>query len=259
MLLELRDDLKFRLVFHDTHHRASSSPQQIRLFGIDRFDAVLTFGESLRTIYRDHFGITNVWTLHEAADTSVFRPNRQAEKTTDIIWIGNWGDNERATEICEFLVRPAAELRALKFTIHGVRYPADALSLLQHSGVHYAGYLPNLCGPAAYAAAKLTLHIPRQQYVGAMVGIPTIRVFEALACGIPLISAPWKDVEELFRPEDFVMVRNGLEMKKAICHLISDRKAAEEQALRGLETILSRHTCRHRAEELIQICEDLVQ
>src|SRR5207302_9253539 len=54
-LLLLRDEMQFRLVFHDTHHRAYSSPDQIRLLGIDRFDAVLAFGEALATIYREHF------------------------------------------------------------------------------------------------------------------------------------------------------------------------------------------------------------
>jgi hypothetical protein len=68
-LLQLRDEMRFRLVFHYTHHRASSSPEQIRLFGIDRFDAVLAFGHELATIYREQFNIQQVWTLHEAADT----------------------------------------------------------------------------------------------------------------------------------------------------------------------------------------------
>jgi spore maturation protein CgeB len=231
----------------------------MRLHGIDRFDGVLAFGESLRALYSEGFGLSNVWTLHEAADTSVFRPLARSEKSIDVAWVGNWGDDERSAEISEFLVRPAHDLAALKFTIHGVRYPDDALSLLQDSGIRYGGYLPNLRSPALYAAARVTVHIPRQQYVTSMIGIPTIRVFEALACGIPLISAPWKDTEGLFREGEFLMVRSGAEMKRAICRLVRDKKAAEEQALRGLETILSRHTCRHRAEQLTQICEEVVQ
>lgn len=259
ILLQLRDEVGFRLLFHDTHHRASSSPAQIRLYGIDRFDAVLAFGESLRALYRDRFGFSRVWTLHEAADTSVFRPQPQAEKTTDVVWIGNWGDDERSAEIYEFLVHPARNLESLRFTAYGVRYPEQAQLLLRETGIGYAGYLPNLCSPAVYSAARVTLHIPRQQYVTSMVGIPTIRVFEALACGIPLISAPWQDIERLFRKDDFLMVRNWAESERAICRLTRDKKAADEQALRGLETILSRHTCRHRAEQLTQICEELVR
>ncbi len=255
-LLALRGEMDFRLVFHDTHHRVSSSPEQIRLFSVDRFDGVLAFGESLRDLYNETFSISRVWTLHEAADTTLFRPHPHTSKTDDVIWIGNWGDDERSTEITQFLLDPALAMLDHRFSIYGVRYPEQGLSALAKAGVHYCGYLPNLSAPLTYAAARLTVHIPRQQYVAAMSGIPTIRVFEALACGIPLISAPWQDSEELFRKGDFLMVRNGNEMRRAVEFLLGDRGAAEAQALRGLETILAHHTCRHRAQQLITIFEE---
>jgi spore maturation protein CgeB len=255
-LLQLRDQMPFRLVFHDTHHRASSSPEQIRLLGIDRFDAVLAFGEALATIYREQFNIQQVWTLHEAADTTVFKPLPRLRKENDFVWIGNWGDDERSAEIKQFFLRPARELSDRRFSIYGVRYPDDGLTELRDAGVHYGGYLPNLCAPAAYAGAHLTVHIPRQQYATAMKGIPTIRVFEALACGIPLISAPWQDDECLFREGDFLTVRNGAEMRRAMEYLLSDPEAAKAQALRGLETVLTHHTCRHRAQQLSTILEE---
>ncbi len=258
-LLVLRDRLGFRLLFHDTHHRASSSPDLIRMLSIDRFDGVIAFGEALRRIYREHFGLTRVWTLHEAADTDVFRPQDVPETTDDVVWIGNWGDNERSAEISEFLLKPASQLRQKHFSIYGVRYPEEGLQALKESGVHYGGYLPNLAAPGVYAAARLTVHIPRQQYTGAMTGIPTIRVFEALACGIPLLSAPWVDCEQLFREGDFCMVHNGAEMQAAMSSLLEDPDASQAQAKRGLETIRARHSCRHRAQELTSFCEEVCQ
>lgn len=258
LLLQLREELGFRLLFHDTHHRASSSPEQIRLFGTDKFDGVLAFGEALRSIYRDSFNIQRVWTLHEAADTTVFRPLSDVEKKRDVVWIGNWGDDERSAEICQFFLRPAGELREYRFSIYGVRYPNDALRALHDAGVEYGGYLPNLEGPSTYAASRLTMHIPRQQYVGAMAGIPTIRVFEALACGVPLISAPWPDTEHLFREGDFCFAPNTKESIAAMEHLLSDPRSASEQAERGLETVLARHTCMHRAQQLTEICEEVI-
>lgn len=259
LLLELRDRLGFRLLFHDTHHRASSSPEQIRLLGLDRFDGVLAFGEALRNIYHDRFNIARTWTLHEAADATVFRPITQALKTSDVVWIGNWGDDERSAEICRFLLRPARELCEYRFAIYGVRYPKQALCALEFAGVRYAGYLPNLESRAVYAASRVTVHIPRQQYVQALAGIPTIRVFEALACGIPLISAPWQDTEQLFREGDFRVAHSTQEMTAALRLLCSDSRQAQEQAARGLETVLARHTCRHRAEQLSSICEEVLQ
>ncbi len=85
---------------------------------------------------------------------------------------------------------------------------------LKQAGVDYGGYLPNLEAPRVYAESRLTVHIPRQQYTHAMTGIPTIRVFEALACGIPLISAPWQDTEGLFREGDFAWASTCAEMAR---------------------------------------------
>lgn len=257
-LLELRPSLRFKLLFHDTHHRASSSPEQIRQFGTDRFDGVIAFGEALRNLYRERFGLQRVWTLHEAADTTVFKPVVRTSKKQDVVWIGNWGDEERSHEIREFLLKPASQLRDRRFTIYGVRYPEPALAELKEAGVQYGGYLPNLQAPCTYAASRITAHVPRQQYTQAMTGIPTIRVFEALACGIPLISAPWRDTERLFREGDMLFASNAKEMRNHIAHLLQNPKEAEAQALRGLETILARHTCRHRAEELSSICEEIL-
>ncbi len=257
VLLALRDSLGLRMLFHDTHHRASSSPEQIRLLQVDRFDGVLAFGEALREIYLRAFEISNVWTFHEAADTSMFFP-REHEKSADLIWIGNWGDDERSSEIDEYLLEPARRLRDRNFEIYGVRYPAAGLEALREAGVRYGGYLPNLQAPAAYAASRLTAHVPRQQYAHAMTGIPTIRVFETLASGIPLLSAPWRDVEQLFRPNDFMAVHSGEEMTSAIRMLLSKPDIAQCQAQRGLETVLARHTCRHRAEQLTSILEEVL-
>lgn len=259
MLLLLRKQLNYKLLFHDTHHRASSSPEQIKQFGIERFDGVIAFGEALSTIYRERFGLQHVWTVHEAADTSIFRPLPECSRATDVVWIGNWGDDERSAEIRQFLLQPASQLRKRSFRIYGVRYPDFARDALQQAGIRYCGYLANLQAPEAYAASGLTLHIPRQQYVDAMQGIPTIRVFEALACGIPLISAPWLDCESLFRSGDFIKVANTNQARDAIEDLLDNPQAAQAQAARGLQTVLARHTCKHRAIQCVQIFEELLK
>jgi spore maturation protein CgeB len=257
-LLELRDELGYKALFHDTHHRASSSPDQIRMLAIDRFDGVIAFGEALRAVYQSQFGMRRVWTLHEAADTKIFQPAVGIPKCQDVVWIGNWGDEERSKEIREFLLRPATLMPDQWFAIYGVRYPKDALEALRAAGIRYGGYLPNLQAPCVYAESRITVHVPRQQYVQSMIGIPTIRVFEALACGIPLISAPWSDTEGLFREGDLAFVSNGEEMRRAIERVLQDPTAAQAQALRGRETVLARHTCAHRAAEFEELCREVL-
>ena len=256
-ILELKTKYGFKALLHDTHHRAYTSPRDILRFRLDLFDGVLAFGEAIRKIYTDGFGIPRAWTFHEAADVEHFRP-LALEKEIDMVWVGNWGDEERTKELQEFLVAPAAAQPRRKVVVHGVRYPDHAIEMLQKSGIEYRGYLPNLSAPKVYAESKLTLHVPRRQYTNGLSGIPTIRVFEALACGIPLLCSPWDDMEGLFRPgQDYICISNGQALKSEMERLLQDERARTQIATNGLETIRGRHTCDHRAEQLLQICEEL--
>lgn len=248
-----RNGGRFVLVFHDTHHRAVTAKSDIARLDLSDYDLVLAFGEALRERYRRAGWGKHVFTWHEAADTSLFRPLPDVEKQGDLIWVGNWGDDERSAEIVSFLVEPVRRL-GLKASVRGVRYPAAALKKLREAEIFYGGWLANAAVPRAFAAHRVTVHIPRRPYVKALPGIPTIRVFEALACGIPLISAPWNDAEGLFRPgRDFLLARNGDEMARLLRQLLCDQDFAGELAASGLETIRARHTCAHRVDELLEI------
>jgi spore maturation protein CgeB len=248
----------YRLLFHDTHHRAATAPATLASEALADFDGVLAYGESLRELYLARGWAQRVWTWHEAADTRVFRPVFGEEREGDLVWIGNWGDEERTAELYEFLIEPAAAL-GLRATAYGVRYPAEARRRLGEAGIRYGGWLPNYEAPQVYARYRVTLHVPRRPYVEALPGIPTIRVFEALACGIPLICSPWTDVEGLFRPgADYLVARNGAEMRRHLRAVLSDDGLARELATRGRRTILERHTCAHRVDELLAIHAEFV-
>ena len=171
------------------------------------------------------------------------------------MWIGNWGDGERSDELVEFLLQPA-QWANLRLDIHGVRYPEDARDTLWRFGARYHGWLPNAEAPETFARHMATVHVPRRFYTKLLPGIPTIRVFEALACGIPVLSAPWDDCEGLFRVgEDFLMVKDGVEMTDTLARLKNEPELRSALASSGLETILARHTCAHRAQELLTIAE----
>ncbi len=258
-ILSLKRELGFRVLLHDTHHRAYTNPGELLRFQLQLFDGVLAFGEAIRRIYVDGFGIERAWTLHEAADIAHFSP-RQEKRTCDLLWIGNWGDEERTRELREFLIEPAADLPNLKTAVYGVRYPDEGKAALAQAGIEYRGYLPNLTAPAAYASSALSLHVPRRLYANGLGGIPTIRVFEALACGSPLLCAPWDDSEHLFQPgQDYVVAKSGPEMKSTIQWLLRDDAARRQIAAHGRETILRRHTCAQRAAQLVEICRELMQ
>jgi spore maturation protein CgeB len=258
-VIRMRDRFHFLSLFLDTHHRAYTAPRQISQFPLGHFDAVLAFGEAIRRIYRDAFGVQHVWTFHEAADVANFHPI-SGDQDTDVVWVGNWGDEERTRELEEFLIGPTSRLPRHSFRVHGVRYPEQARAQLSQAGIDYRGYLPNLCTPAAYARSRLSLHVPRRFYANGLSGVPTIRVFEALACGTPLLCSPWADTERLFRPgQDYVIAENGSAMGEQIEWLLGDDEARRQIGASGLETILQHHTCQHRARQLVGIVEELSQ
>ena len=244
---------RFVLLFHDTHHRSISDAAAMATYDLTHYDGVLAFGEVIRQRYVEHGWAAKAWTWHEAADVGLFAPRPGAPRTRDVVWIGNWGDNERTRELHEFLIDPVRDL-GLSGTVRGVRYPPDALDALRVAGITYGGWLPNYDVPDAFARHRVTVHVPRRPYVAALPGIPTIRPFEAMACGIPLISAPWRDDERLFRSGvDYLEARDGAQMRAHLHDVLNDADLAASLAAHGRETILSRHTCAHRVDELLGI------
>ncbi len=247
---------QFTLLFHDTHHRAVTAPDEFARLDLEGYDAVLAFGEVLRQIYLRLGWANRAFTWHEAADTRLYRPLPAPMLQKDVVWIGNWGDDERSAELKNYLIDPVAQL-GLSGTIYGVRYPQFALDLIESAGLEYGGWIPAHLVPVAFAAARLTIHVPRGPYARALPGIPTIRMFEAMACGIPIISAPWDDVEAMFPPSSYLRAGNQTEMKDAMLALLSDRDFARCMTETGLRVIRERHTCRHRALELLCIVDEI--
>ena len=244
-------------LFHDTHHRAVSTPHEIDAFDLRFYDGVLAFGRTLADAYekRGWQGRTFVW--HEAADVRLFKPPAVEVDRKGLVWIGNWGDGERTRELETFLLSAARDAD-LPLDIYGVRYPPEALQMLATYGVGYRGWLPNAAAPAVFSRHLATVHVPRQFYVDRLPGIPTIRVFEALACGIPLLCSPWQDAEGLFTPgSDYLVAHDGAEMTMLLRTIVAEPELRASLAAHGLATIRRRHTCAHRAHELLDIAATL--
>ena len=246
-------------MFHDTHHRAVSDPDAIRAFDLSGYDGVLAFGEALSEVYRRWGWGGRVWTWHEAADTRLFHPPEVEGARDGLVWIGNWGDGERTAELEHFLFAPA-QAAGHGLDIYGVRYPDEARATLARYGARYHGWAPNALAPSIFAQHLATVHVPRRYYATILPGIPTIRVFEALACGIPLLSAPWDDSEGLFRAgEDFLVARDDAKMTHHLRDLAHDPALRAALVASGLQTIRARHTCAHRVDELLAIVGGLHQ
>ncbi len=250
-----RKPRKYRLFFHDTHHRCVSDSNFAASDLLRDYDGVLAYGESLKREYLKKKLSSRIWVWHEAADTRVFKPIERIARCGDLVWIGNWGDDERTRELEEFLFAPVRALR-LSARVYGVRYPDEALAALGRAGISYCGWIANFRVPQIFSGFDTTVHIPRRPYREQLPGIPTIRVFEALACGIPMICAPWDDCEHLFEPgRDYLVAHNTAEMTDMLSQLTRNSNLRKEIADHGLQTICARHTCAHRVDQLLSIVE----
>jgi spore maturation protein CgeB len=246
----------YRLLFRDTHHRAATAPEEMERIDLSGYDGVLACGEVIRRIYLERGWAARAWTWHEAADTRVFHPLPGVEPDADLVWIGDW-DGERSDDLNAFLLRPARAAR-LHGSIYGARYPRSARLRIRLARLRYHGPVADQRLPELFARHRFTVHLPHRPYAEALPGVPTIRPFEAMACGIPLISAPWDDCEGLFRAEqDYLVARDCAEMREAMQAIVEFPELAAKLRENGLETIRARHTCAHRVDELLAIDAEL--
>lgn len=242
------------LLFHDTCHQSGTKLGKIDLA---HYDGVLAYGQTLAELYLNQGVTQNAWAWYEAVDPKLFRPMESLQKDGDLIWIGNWGNEERAREYEEFLIGPARDL-GIATRMHGAHYTQLAQLLLEESGIEYGGWLAPSRIPEAFSKFTFTLHIPRQPIDQRLAGIPGIRVFEALACGIPLVCTPGADQEGLFTAgDDYAIARNGQEMRRLMKTLLFEPEFATELGRQGRETLLTRHTWAHRVDELLSIYSKL--
>jgi len=246
-------NLGVRSMFHDTHYRVVLDEAFRASLELSRFDTILAYSPSVAERHRA-LGHPDVRVLHEAADVTVFEP-KDVPKQQDVVFVGNCGEDDRKEGLDSLLFGPRKALPHLRYAMYGVRYPEALLRAMRKGlNVEYRGRLANLDVPEVYSASKVVLHIPRKPYVELLPGTPTIRVFEALASGACLVSAPWPDTDGLFEAgRDYVVAGTPCEMRDAIEWLCRDEASRAGFGKRGRETILARHTCDHRAGELLEM------
>ena len=248
----------YKLLFHDAPHRSLEHPMELRAHVLSNYDGVLASSDSLRRMHESHGWVEHVWTWRDAVDTRVFRPSSSDPRPSlDLVWIGHWGAGERADELEEFLIEPVRTL-GLRARFYGARYPKEALNTLRAARIDYGGWIPDFSIPTVYAAARLTVNVPRRMRVDGRPHAAAIRVLEAMACELPVITAPWDECETMFTPDiDMLVAHDGLEAEHHMDALRGDTEFARFIAANGYQTVVSHHTCGHRAQELVALCHEL--
>lgn len=248
---------EYRLLFYDTHGQAATKPGETVQFDLSDYDCVLARGEAIRHTYLERGWAERAWTWQYAADVRAFHPLPASRIEGDLVWIGEPGDEEDARELRELLLRPARRAR-LHGSVFGPPPSWADRARTRLAGLHHRGWADEDRVPELYAGHRMTVNLPHRHAGEPLPGMPTMRIFEALACGIPLISAPWDDCEALFQAEhDYLVARDTMEMREAMQAIVEFPAFAAELARNGLETIRAHHTCAHRVDELLSIDAEL--
>ncbi|HET8746630.1 MAG TPA: glycosyltransferase [Ramlibacter sp.] len=218
--------------------------------GLRDFDLVLSYTggpalEQLRTLLGAHA----VHTLYGHVDPQVHRREAPRENYRSALsYLGTYAaDRQAALE--ELFIEPARQRPGLTFLIGGAQYPAE---FPWSANIHFVRHMPPAEHPAFFSSSRLTLSVTRK----AMADnghCPSGRLFEAAACGTPVLSDWWEGLDGFFAPQSEILVARSTQ--EALDALDLEDAQLERIARAARERVLAQHTSDHRAAEL----EDLLE
>jgi spore maturation protein CgeB len=211
---------------------------------IPRYDMYLSFtgGPTLRRIERQ-YGAPTARPLYCSVDPALYFP-MTAQMRWDLGYMGTYSDDRQPT-LDALLVQPAQADTQGQFVVAGPQYP-DAIEW--PANVERITHLPPREHRAFYNAQRYTLNVTRAHMVAAGYS-PSVRLFEAAACGTPIISDQWDGLDSFFLlDEEILCARNAADVLRYL-HEIPDEQRRAIGA-RARERVLAEHTSAHRAAEL---------
>lgn len=210
---------------------------------IPGYDVYLSFtgGPTLDLIER-RYGSPAARALYCSVDPSIYRPLGGAKKW-DLSYLGTYSPDRQPT-LERLLIAPARALPHRRFVVAGPQYPADIDWPANVARIEHVGPADH---PAFYAASRFTLNVTRADMIKAGWS-PSVRLFEAGACGTPIISDRWEGLDRLFVPDREILLADGAD---AVIAALEGADAADMGAAARRRT-LAAHTAQHRAAELEQ-------
>jgi spore maturation protein CgeB len=208
------------------------------------YDVYLSFtgGPMLRRIMQV-YGSKAARPLYCSVDPDLYRP-QEIDERWDLSYLGTYSPDRQPT-LERLLIEPARRNPHLRFAVAGPQYPDG---IVWPANVERFDHVPPREHSAFYAASRFTLNVTRADMIAAGWS-PSVRLFEAAACGTPLISDDWAGLTELFRPhEEILIATGGRDVEAALEGLSAGEAARIGRAAR--DRVLDGHTADHRAAEL---------
>ncbi|MBW4022873.1 MAG: glycosyltransferase [Proteobacteria bacterium] len=217
---------------------------------IPLFDLYLSFtGGPMLERLKTEFGAQRTAPLYCSVDETRYRP-MVVSRRWDLGYLGTYSpDRQPALE--RLLLEPARRLPHLRFVVAGPMYPS---AIVWPANVERIEHLPPEAHPEFYNSQRWTLNITRADMVVAGFS-PSVRLFEASACGTPIISDSWSGLSTIFRPGQEIVLADGSDAVVAALSMAEDERARLGEA--GRERCLAAHTARHRAAELEAVIRSL--
>ena len=230
--------------------REQGSVSYIPRDGLRMFDLVLSYvgGRALEDL-KSMLGAQRTAPLYGSVDQEEYRPvPRSSDYESDLSYLGTYASDRQAI-LCELLLQTAQSMPGRRFLVGGAQYPDD---FPWRENVWFVRHVPPRKHPAFYCSSRATLNVTR----GAMAEVgycPSGRLFEAAACGTPIVSDSWEGLDQFFDPgRELLIAHSSADVIEALSRSSNE---LEEIGHAGRKRALSEHTAEHRSRELVQLLE----
>jgi spore maturation protein CgeB len=215
--------------------------------GLRDFDLVLSFtGGRAPEELRARLGARRVVPLYGSVDPDLHRPGEPVvHYRADLSYLGTYASDRQAALEALF-VDPARRLPAKRFAIAGAQYPDD---FPWCANIFFVRHLPAAEHPAFFSSSRLTLNVTREP-MASMGYCPSGRLFEAAACGCPILSDAWQGIEAFYEPGREILIARSTD--DALAAMEADEAELRRIAAAARERTRHEHTADHRAVELEQ-------
>ena len=223
--------------------------------GLGNFDLVLSFtgGRLVADEFCRLAGARQVQPLYGHVDPDIHRPTApQPHYRADLSYLGTYSE-DRQQLLQRLFVEPARTRRDLRFLIGGAQYPQD---FPWSPNIFFVQHLPPSEHAAFFSSSHLTLNVTRSE-MARMGWCPSGRLFEAAACGTPLLSDSWDGLDTFFTPGEEIILAHEAADTLAAMDMSDD--VLSRIAGRARERTLAQHSSARRASELVDLLEDAVR
>ncbi|MBE0534596.1 MAG: glycosyltransferase [Phycisphaerae bacterium] len=221
---------------------------------IPEYDCYLSFtGGKTLDVLEEQYGSPMARALYCSVDVAKYFPEEDAVCEYDLGYLGTYSDDRQQT-LDELLIEPARRLAEWKCIVAGAQYPEG---IDWPANIRRLDHVPPEKHRAFYNAQRFTLNVTRQDMITAGYS-PSVRLFEAAACGVPVISDYWPGLETFFEPgKEILIARSHTDTIRCLCE-ISEKKRRRIGAL-ARRRVLREHSSTLRAQQLVTMMRAVIK